>query len=82
MNLVRNGMILKKDIILSMMKKISAEEKLKKNKKENNDLGKIGSDSLDIKKSYSESLNKNGNGMLNGNNIYKNNYIEDENKNI
>ena len=71
---------------LKEMKKVSAEEKLKKNnnkkEKENNDLGKIGSDSLDIKKSYSESLNKNGNGMLNGNNIYKNNYIEDENKNI
>ena len=69
------------------MKKISAEEKIKKNKKENNNIGKNENESLNIKKCFSESLNKNGNGneneILNGNNIYKNtNYIEAENKNV
>ena len=72
---------------LKEMKKISAEEKIKNNKKENNNMGKDENESLNIKKCFSESLNKNGNGneneISNGNNIYKNtNYIEEENKNV
>ena len=63
---------------LKEMKKISAEEKLKKN----NNNGKKENEIIDFKKSYSESINKNGNEIINGNNVYKNNYIEDKNKSI
>ena len=65
---------------LKEMKKISQEEKTKNNNK-NNGINS-NNESLDIKKSYSENMNKNGNEIINGNNIYKNNYIEDENRNI
>ena len=67
---------------LKEMKKISHEEKIKNNNNNKNN-GNINNNELDMKKSQSESLNKNGNEIFNGNNIYKNNnYIEDTNKNI
>ena len=67
---------------LKEMKKISAEEKnKKKNNNNNSNNGKKVNDSLDIKKSFSESLNKNGNEIINGNGIYKDNYTVDENNN-
>ena len=64
---------------LKEMKKISAEEKLKNNEKnQNNNFENNDGVQLDIKKSYSENINKNGNEIFNGNNIYKNNYVKDE----
>ena len=66
---------------LKEMKKISHEEKIKNNNtNKNNGNNSTNNESLDMKKSYSESVKKNGNEIINGNNIYKNNnYTEDDN---
>ena len=64
---------------LKEMKKISAEEKLKNNEKNQN---KKDNSTLDMKKSYSESINQNGKEIFNGKDIYKNNYVKEEIKDI
>ena len=63
---------------LKEMKKISAEEKLKNEKNQN----KKDNSTLDMKKSYSESINQNGKEIFNGKDIYKNNYVKEEIKDI
>ena len=64
---------------LKEMKKISTEEKLKNNEKNQN---KKDNSILDMKKSYSESINQNGKEIFNGKDIYKNNYVKEEIKDI
>ena len=63
---------------LKEMKKITAEEKLKNEKNQN----KKDNSTLDMKKSYSESINQNGKEIFNGKDIYKNNYVKEEIKDI
>jgi len=76
---------------LKEMKKISKEEKLKNKKCDNinkddkkvkNGITNKNNDSFDYRKCVSESMNKYDKEISNGNNIYKNNYDEDESKNL